>query len=108
MTPQNLPAPRDGRPPVPIPAANVVYAYPLTQPPTQSLADAARVVQDALGIITEMGDRLATVLRRPYPCIVCTVDLSGLADWQRRRHFVGHPLSVRAEKVGWFRAVMGP
>jgi hypothetical protein len=100
----NLPARNE--PPVPVPA-NVVYAYPISPPPPASIADATRVVQHVLDIVARFGDELQDAVRQPYPCVVCAVDTSRWSDWQRRRHFASHPLAARADKVGWFRAVMG-
>lgn len=82
-----------------------IAAYPVTAPPQVSLGDAGRVVQEALAIFTEMGDRLAAVLRQPYPCALCPTDMAGWPEWQMRRHFLQHPLRDRARVVGWARAV---
>lgn len=102
----NLPAHRDDRAPVPA-TANVVYAYPLTGPPAPSISDAAAIVQRVLDIVARFGDEIQEATRLPYPCAVCNVDTARWSDWQRRRHFAGHPLRVRADRVGWFKAVMG-
>lgn len=103
----NLPVPRDDREAFVPATANVIYAYPLTAPPAPSIADAAQIVQKVLDIVARFGDELQDAVRQPYPCAVCNVDTARWSDWQRRRHFAQHPLRVRADRVGWFRAVMG-
>jgi hypothetical protein len=107
----NLPAPRDDRPPVPIPAAaNTVYAYcyPLTGPPPASISDATALVQRVLDIVGRLGDELREATLQPYPCALCPVDMARWPLWQQQRHFAQHPLKDRARVVGWLKAVMGP
>lgn len=102
---QNLPAHREDH--TPAPAANVIYAYPITPPPQQSLTDSTQRFMQAMAILTEAADKVQAVLRLAYPCAICQEDLAGLTAWQQRYHFRRHPLRDQARVVGWARAVMG-
>lgn len=100
----NLPVPLPEHTPAP---GNVIYCYPITPPPQQSLTDAGALVMEVLAIFNEAGDKLQRALRKAYPCAICQEDLAGLNAWQQRYHFQRHPLRDQARVVGWWRAVKG-
>jgi hypothetical protein len=91
----NLPMPRDGRPPVPIPA-QMAQLFAVTLPDRDMGADVRAMASFLSNVLAPLLDGVREYFPRPLPCAICGVDMVRWDDRTRVQHWGTHGLLARA------------